>query len=80
MEGFCCQAPPIFTGLDTDPSTVFNFVGTSAIAFINGQVERRNRRTGEVRTLDTIASDMRFMQGKFKGRDGHVRDATFAFV
>ena len=74
------QAPPIFTGLDTDPSTVFNFVGTSAIAFINGQVERRNRRTGEVRTLDTIASDMRFMQGKFKGRDGHVRDATFAFV
>jgi hypothetical protein len=25
-------------------------------------------------------NDMRFMQGLFRGRDGHVREATFVFT
>lgn len=73
------QAPPL-TGLDTDPSTVTNFSGAAAIGFVSGQVDRRNRRTGEVRTLPFLFSDMRFMKGVFRGRDGHEREAAFAFV
>jgi hypothetical protein len=73
------QAPPL-TGPDTDPSTVTNFSGASAIAFISGLVDRHDRRTGETRTLPFQFTDMRFMQGEFRGRDGHQRDATFAFI
>jgi len=73
------QAPPL-TGVDSDPSTVTNFRGAVGISFTSGSVERRDRRTGEVRTLPFLFSDMRFMQGVFRGRDGHERDATFAFV
>jgi hypothetical protein len=74
------QAPPFLEGPDSDPSTVYNFRGASAIAFISGTVERHNRRTGETRTLPYQFNDMRFMQGVFRGRDGHVRPATFAFI
>ena len=73
-------APPFLFGPDSDPSTVNNFRGASAIAFISGTVERRNRRTGEIRTLPFEFNDMRFMQGVFRGRDGHARGATFALV
>jgi hypothetical protein len=59
---------------------VYNFRGASAIGFVDGEVERRNRRTGETRVLPFVASDMRFMQGAFRGNDGRVRPATFAFI
>ena len=74
------QAPPVLFGPDSDPATVNNFHGASAIAFISGTCERRNRETGETRTLPFIFNDMRFMKGVFRGRDGHVRDASFGFV
>jgi hypothetical protein len=74
------QGPPFLGGADADPSTVYDFRGASAIAFINGEVERRNRKTGEVRTLPYLFNDMRFMQGRFRGHDGHVRNGTFAFI
>ena len=73
------QAPPL-TGVDSDPSTVTNFEGAAGIAFISGMVDRFDRRTGDVRTLPFLFTDMRFMKGVFRGRDGHERDATFAFV
>jgi hypothetical protein len=78
-EPFHVQAPP-FTGPDTDPSSVFNFDGAAGIAFISGLVERTDRKTGETRTMPYAFNDMRFMQGRFEGRDGHVRDATFVFT
>jgi hypothetical protein len=78
-EEFHVQAPP-FTGADSDPSSVYNFEGTAGIAFISGLVERTDRKTGETRTLPYVFNDMRFMQGRFEGRDGHVRDATFVFT
>lgn len=78
-EEFHVQAPP-FTGADTDPSTVFNFRGSAGIAFISGTVQRTDRRTGESRMLPYSFNDMRFMQGRFRGRDGHVRRATFVFT
>ncbi len=73
------HAPP-YTGVDSDPSTEYNFQGASAIAFSSGTVERRDRKTGDTRTLPFSFSDMRFMQGTFRGRDGHAREATFGFI
>jgi len=78
-EEFHVQAPP-FTGVDTDPATVYNFQGAAGIAFISGTVERTNRTTGETRTLPYLFNDMRFMNGAFRGRDGQERNATFAFI
>ena len=72
--------PPVLFGPDSDPATVNNFHGASAIAFISGTCERRNRNTGETRTLPFLFNDMRFMKGVFRGHDGHVRDAAFGFV
>jgi hypothetical protein len=72
------QAPPF--GVGSDPTTVNNFNGAAGIAFISGDVVRRNKRTGEVRTLPYSFNDMRFMKGVFRGRDGHERNATFAFI
>ena len=73
------QAPP-FTGLDSDPGTVNNFEGAAGLAYISGEVERSNRKTGETRTMPFLFSDMRFQKGVFTGRDGHTREAAFAFV
>ena len=73
-------APPFLFGPDSDPATVFNFQGASAIGFVSGNCEQRNRKTGETRTLPYVFNDMRFMKGVFRGRDGHVRDAAFGFV
>jgi hypothetical protein len=78
-QDFHVQAPP-FTGADSDPSSVYNFQGAAGIAFISGFVDRTDRKTGETRTLPFAFNDMRFMQGRFEGRDGHVRDATFVFT
>ena len=78
-QNFHVQAPP-FTGVDSDPSSVYDFRGTVGIAFISGLVDRTDRKTGEVRTLPYSFNDMRFMQGRFEGRDGHVRNATFVFT
>jgi hypothetical protein len=73
-------APPVLFGPDSDPSTVYNFEGATGISFTSGQVERRDRRTGGTETLPFSFNDMRFMKGRFRGRDGHVRNATFAFI
>jgi len=73
-------APPFLYGPDSDPATVYNFEGVSALAYISGECEQRNRKTGETRTLPYSFNDMRFMKGVFRGRDGHVRDAAFGFV
>jgi hypothetical protein len=78
-QDFHVQAPP-FTGADSDPSSVYNFEGSVGIAFISGAVQRRNRKTGESQTLPYAFNDMRFMQGRFEGRDGHVRAGTFVFT
>ncbi len=78
-QEFHIQAPP-FTGADSDPSSVYNFEGAAGLAFISGSVQRINRKTGESRILPYLFNDMRFMQGRFEGRDGHVRNATFVFT
>jgi TAT (twin-arginine translocation) pathway signal sequence len=74
------QAPP-FTGVDTDPATVWNFQGAAGIALINTTATRTNRKTGEVReNLPSTLNHMTFMKGVYRGRDGHVRNGTFSLV
>ena len=72
------QSPP-FTGEDTDPSGVWNFQGASGIAFIDTTVTRTNRKTGAREVLPS-SNHMNGHQGIYVGRDGHVREITFAFV
>jgi hypothetical protein len=74
------QAPP-FTGVDTDPATVWNFQGSSGIAFINTTATRTHRQTGIVQErLDSSFNHMTFLQGVYRGRDGRVREGTFSLV
>jgi hypothetical protein len=74
------QAPP-FTGPDSDPATINNFQGFSGIALINTTATQTHRRTGVVQEdLDSSGNHMTFLQGVYRGRDGHVRDGTFSLV
>jgi hypothetical protein len=78
-QQFHVLAPPL-TAVNDDPSSVFNFDGAVGIAFISGTAQRTDRRTGASQTMPYLFNDMRFMQGRFVGRDGHTRNATFAFT
>jgi hypothetical protein len=72
--------PGVIDPPDAEPSTITDFVGFIGLAFISGMVTRTNTRTGEVRTLPFVDSDMRFMKGVFKGTDGRIHYGAFAFV
>ena len=72
--------PGIIDPDDAEPSTITNFNGFMGIAFISGTVTRTNTKTGEVRTLPFVDSDMRFMTGVFRGTDGQVHQGAFGFV
>jgi hypothetical protein len=74
--------PPALSGVpaDAEPITITNFNGFVGLAYINGMVTRTNTKTGEVLRLPFLDSDMRFMQGDFRGTDGRVHQGTFALV
>jgi hypothetical protein len=75
------QLPPVVTPADTDLATIWNFQGNAAVALIDTTATQTDRKTGEVRTdLTSQGNHMAFMQGVYKGRDGHVRDGTFGFI
>jgi hypothetical protein len=70
-------------GLDpvfAEPSSITDFNGSVGLAYISGTVKRTNNSTGEVVELPFINSDMRFMQGVFRGADGRMRQGTFGFI
>jgi hypothetical protein len=68
------------TPADAEPSTITDFNGFIGLAFIDGEVTRTNTATGEERTLPFLTSDMRFMQGVFRGTDGRMHQGAFALV
>lgn len=72
--------PGVIDPVDAEPSSITDFNGFVGIAFISGTVTRTNTKTGEVRTLPFLNSDMRFMQGVFRGTDGQVHQGAFGFV
>jgi hypothetical protein len=65
---------------DAEPSTITNLDGFVGIAYISGIVTRTNTKTGERLRLPYRDSDMRFMQGNFRGTDGNIHESTFALV
>ena len=69
-----------FDPIDAEPSTITDFNGVVALAYINGIVTRTNTKTGEVRVLPTINSDMRLMHGLYRGVDGKLHQGAFALV
>jgi len=69
-----------FDPIDAEPSTIGDLNGFVALAYINGTVTRTNTKTGEVRVLPTLNSDMRLMHGVYRGEDGKPHQGAFALV
>jgi hypothetical protein len=71
---------PDFDPPDAEPSTITDFSGEIALAYIDGMCRRTDTTTGAVRELPFVGSDMRFMRGAYRGVDGQVYRGTFAFI
>ena len=72
---------PGFPGLDpadAEPSTITNLNGVVGLAYISGMVTRTTISTGEKARLPFLGSDMRFMQGFYRGVDGKPRQGSLA--
>ena len=63
-----------FDGLAADPSTIGNFRGLVALAYLRGRV-----RDATGRRL-VMENDIRLFQGDYVSADGIERRGTFAFV
>src|SRR5215469_11846395 len=55
--------------VDAEPTTITNFNGLVGLSYPSGMVTQTNTKTGETLRLPFIDSDMRFMQGVFRGAD-----------
>jgi len=72
--------PAAFDPIDAEPVTITNLNASVGLAYVSGMVTQTNTKTGEVVRLPFVDSDMRFMQGVFRGTDGKVHPGAFAFV
>jgi len=72
--------PAAFDPPDAEPATINNLDASVGLAYVSGMVTQTNTKTGDVQRLPFVDSDMRFMQGVFRGTDGKVQHAAFAFV
>jgi hypothetical protein len=72
--------PAAFDPIDAEPITITNFNGFAGLAYISGMVTQTNTKTGEKARYPFVDSDMRFMQGNFRGADGRIHQATFGFI
>jgi len=66
--------------IDAEPSTITNLNGFVGLAYISGMVTQTNTKTGATARYPFRDSDMRFMQGNFRGTDGRVHQGAFALV
>jgi len=66
-------------GPNAENSTITDFRGMVGAAIVDGTGVAHDRRTGKNEKL-LFDSDMRFMQGTFRGTDGANHEGTFAFV
>jgi hypothetical protein len=63
-----------FQGVDVDPSTITDFQGVTALAYLIGEaVDGDGQRY-------KMFDDMRVFQGEYVGADGVHRNGTFGFV
>lgn len=65
-------------GPGVDPSSITDFKGFVGVADVRGTGTAENP-DGSTETL-LFDTDMRFMQGVYKGVDGNVHQGTFGFV
>ncbi len=72
--------PAAFDPADAEPATITNLDASVGLAYVSGMVTQTNTKTGDVQRLPFVDSDMRFMQGVFRGTDGKVHPGAFAFV
>jgi hypothetical protein len=72
--------PAAFDPADAEPATITNLDAFVGLAYVSGKVTQTNTKTGDVQRLPFVDSDMRFMQGVFRGTDGKVHRGAFAFV
>jgi hypothetical protein len=74
-------APAFIDPVDAEPITITNFNGFVGLAYISGMVTRRSRSNpADVKHYRFTDSDMRFMQGVYRGVDGRVRRGTFGLI
>src|SRR5205814_70400 len=66
--------------IPSEPVTITNLNAFVGLAYVSGMVTQTNTKTGEVVRLPFVNSDMRFMQGVFRGTDGKIHPGAFAFV
>ena len=69
-----------FDPIDAEPASITNFDGVVGLAYVDGTVTRTEISTGDQVEQRFIASDMRFMQGIYRGVDGKPRQGTFGFI
>jgi hypothetical protein len=77
-EVFHTFAPGYLDPIDTDRSTIFDFVGQVAYAVIRGEGTGRDTMTGETTRL-LFEVDLRAIRGVYVDSLGHYRFGTFAF-
>ena len=78
--GYQVFGPAAIDPVDAEPISITDFNGFVGLAYINGMVTQKNKKTGEIKTYPMIDSDMRFMTGVYRGSDGRVHQGSFAFV
>jgi hypothetical protein len=66
---------PNFMGLDVEPTTITNFKGFSALAYLNGTAVDPDGNTYAIGL-----SDMRVFQGFYRTADGSLAHGTFVFI
>jgi hypothetical protein len=72
--------PAAFDPIDAEPVTITNFNGVMGLAYISGMVTQTDTKTNQKTRYPFTNSDMRFLQGDFRGADGRIHQATFAFI
>jgi len=78
--GFHVFGPAAFDPVDAEPAKITDFNGFVGLAYISGMVTQTNNKTGEKLRLPFVESDMRFMQGVYKGQDGRMHQGALALV
>jgi hypothetical protein len=77
---FHVYAPGAFDPVNAEPITITDFDGFVGLAYISGMVVRRQKSSGQTTVYPFLGSDMRFMQGVYRGEDGRVRRGAFGFI
>lgn len=66
--------------IDAEPASITNFNGVVGLAYVDGMVTQTRVSDGHQERYPFVASDMRFMQGVYRGVDGKPRQGTFGFI